>query len=345
MSSQLRTSLAVGLVALVAALWYRSSVMNADAPAPLQPVNIVFVTGGSGPYWQIAANGARAAAKKLSAEVTIKMPSDSESLPEQMEILDGIDGGAVDGVALSPLDAAGQTELVDKLAKDAFVVTFDSDAPDSKRIGYVGTSNFDAGRICARLTREVLPEGGKVAVILANTTKDNLQDRKGGYQVALAQPAASGEEALPEIAVVDFLVDGGDNEKCADLVRKALADHPDLSCFVGMNARHGPILCKVLKEADQLGKIKIIAFDEADETLAGIEDGNIYATVVQDPYRYGYEAVEMLCKLSRSDETQLPIGTTTYSVRVEAIRKDNLKAYREKLKVRQGPESDNQDAA
>jgi ribose transport system substrate-binding protein len=337
MSSQMRTVLIVGLLALVAAGVYRRSVNQAEQPAPLEPVNVVFVTGGSGPYWQIAANGARAAAKDLNADVKIEMPSDAESLPEQAQILEAIDEKSVDGVALSPLDAAGQTELINELATETFVVTFDSDAPDSKRTGYVGTSNYAAGRVCARLAQEAMPEGGEIAVILANTTKDNLQDRKGGFQEIIGQITTANEKnGGPTFAIVETLVDGGDNEKCAELINKAITDHPQLRCFVGMNARHGPILCEVLKKADKLGKIQIIAFDEAEETLDGIEEGNIFATVAQDPFGYGYEAVNMLCKLARADEAQRPIGTTTYSVNVEPIRKDGLKDYRERLKSRQG---------
>jgi ribose transport system substrate-binding protein len=346
MSSQMRTVLIVGLVALLAAGMYRRSVTQSEQPAPLAPVDLVFVTGGSGPYWQIAANGARAAAKELKANVEIEMPSDAESLPEQAKILQAIDEKAVDGVAVSPLDAAGQTELINQLAAETFVVTFDSDAPDSKRTGYVGTSNFAAGRVCARLAQEAMPEGGEIAIILANTTKDNLLDRKGGFQEVIGQITAANEkDGGPKFVIIEILVDDGDDEKCADLIEKALGDHPQLACFVGLNARHGPILCDVLKEKEKLGVIKIIAFDEATETLDGIEDGNIFATVVQDPYRYGYESVAMLCKLARGDEAQRPVGTTTYSVSVHTIRKDTLRLYRETLKRRQEASGPQKDAA
>jgi ribose transport system substrate-binding protein len=337
MSSQMRTVLIVGLLALLAAGMYRRSVTQSEQPAPLKPVEVVFVTGGSGPYWQMAANGALAAAKDLKADVKVEMPSDAESLPEQAKILEAIDEKSVDGVAVSPLDAAGQTELINELATETFVVTFDSDAPDSKRTGYVGTSNYAAGRVCARLAQEAMPEGGEIAIVLANTTKDNLQDRKGGFQEVIGRVTESNEkDGGPTFVIVDTLVDGGDDKKCAELIEKALGDHPQLGCIVGMNARHGPILCDVLKKTDKLGKIKIIAFDEAEETLDGIEEGNIFATVAQDPFGYGYESVAMLCKLARGDEAQRPIGTTTYSVSVKPIRKDGLKEHREKLKSRQG---------
>lgn len=312
------------LVALAGAAWYRQSVFQAPPAAP--PPTIIFITGGSGPYWQQAVSGAKSAADDLTVNLQVKTPPDAESLDQQTEILKKIDPAAVDGVAISPLDAEGQTPVINGLAKQAFVVTFDSDAPDSARQGYVGTSNFGAGRTCARLLPDAVPQGGKVAVILANLTKDNLIDRKGGFQEALGQLAA--DETKPKYEVVDFLVDDGSDERGTELIRETLAKHNDLACFVGMNARHGPLLMRVLKDENQLGKITVIAFDDAPATLEGLAAGDIYATLAQDPFRYGYEAVRMLAELNRADAAYRPLSKTTYSVNVETLRPDGLEAYR-----------------
>lgn len=312
------------LVALAGAAWYRQSVFQAPSTTP--PPAIVFITGGSGPYWQQAVNGAKAAAQDLTVKLQVETPADAESLGQQTAVLEELDPAAIDGVAISPLDAEGQTPLINELAKQAFVVTFDSDAPDSARQGYVGTSNFGAGRTCARLLPEALPQGGKVAVILANLTKDNLIDRKGGFQEALSQLAS--DDAKPKYEVVDFLVDEGSDERGAQLLRETLAKHGDLACFVGMNARHGPLLMRVLKDEDRLGKITVITFDDAPATLDGLAAGHIYATLAQDPFRYGYEAVRMLAELNRADAAYRPVSKTTYSVNVETVRPDGLEEYR-----------------
>jgi ribose transport system substrate-binding protein len=311
------------LVALAGAAWYRQSVFQAPPSAP--PPTIVFITGGSGPYWQQAVNGAKAAADDLTVHLQVETPPDAESLDQQTEMLEGLDPTAIDGVAISPLDAEGQTPLINDLAKQAFVVTFDSDAPGSARQGYVGTSNFGAGRTCARLLPDALPQGGKVAVILANLTKDNLIDRKGGFQEALSQ---LDDDSKPKYEVVDFLVDDGSDERGTELIRETLAKHDDLACFVGMNARHGPLLMRVLKDENRLGKITLITFDDAPATLDGLAAGHIYATLAQDPFRYGYEAVRMLADLNRADAAYRPVSKTTYSVNVETVRPDGLKEYR-----------------
>ena len=96
-------------------------------------------------------------------------------------------------------------------------------------------------------------------------------------------------------------------EKCGDNIRETIAKHPDLACIVGMNARHGPTLLKVLGELNKLGQIKLITFDDAEETLGGIEAGHIFATMAQDPYKYGYESVISLAALCRGDDVSIPV--------------------------------------
>jgi ribose transport system substrate-binding protein len=243
------------------------------------------------------------------------------------------------GVAVSPIDAERQTPLINQMIRrDKKVVTFDSDAPLSDRQSYIGTNNFGAGNTCAILVREALPEGGKIALLLANLTKQNMLDRKEGFEQRLAEFGEGDDAERPQFEIVAELVDDGDAEKCRENIRQALGEHPDLTCFVGMTARHGPILLDVLKELDKLGQIKLITFDDDDETLAGIEAGHIYATVAQDPYKYGYEAVSTLASLCRGDESGLPVvGRGSIFVDAEPIRQDNLDDFRARLKARQEP--------
>ncbi len=328
-------------VALLGATWYRGRVYQ-EPPKPETP-NLVFVTGGSGPFWQIAINGAKAAARDLKAELKVEMPAD-ESLEEQFEILTRVRMLNPDGLAISPLDAERQTNVINQFAAETNVVTFDSDAPLSERQCYVGTSNYSAGELCANLVHQAVPNGGEVAVLLANRTKDNLIDRQQGFQDAINELHQSTEEADapgPTYDVVGYFVDDGDSDKSAQVIREVLTQHPNLACFVGMNAQHGPILLRVLKQEGKLGQVKLVTFDEEEATLNGVASGDIFATIAQDPYRYGYEAVRMLTSLHGSGPSPIPIvGNGSILVEAEAINKDNLAKFRQRLKSRMKPETE-----
>jgi ribose transport system substrate-binding protein len=323
-------------VLVAAAIYYRQRVYSEPPPTPA--VQVAFVTGGTGPYWNLTVDGAKAAAAKHNVDLVVEMPPDGESVEQQMGILGKLDMTKIDGIAISPLDADGQTDLINQLVRrEKKVVTFDSDAPLSTRQSHVGASNFAAGRICARLVSEALPDGGKITVLAANLTKDNVIDRKSGFQERIAQMADDVPEGSPlKYVVVGYLVDNGQKAKCEQNIRDTLKEHPDLAGIVGLNAAHGPILLAVLKELDQLGKVTLITFDDADETLKGVEEGHIYATLAQDPYRYGYEAVTTLAMLCSGDETSLPIvGRGSTYLSTEPIRQENLEEFRSKLKSRQ----------
>lgn len=339
MKTQRILLLAVLLVAAIAVLVYRSNVLSEPESGP-KP-NFVVVTGGSGPYWQLIASGARAAARDLGVGLDVKMPEHDEDYESQAQILREIDPKAVDGIALSPLDAKTQTHLINRLSQDTFVVTIDSDAPLSTRLSYVGASNLGAGQKCAQLTREALPEGGKVAVLMANMSKDNLLDRKEGFESWLSEKPVSESDAVANIEVVGYYVDEGDDQRCKEQIRQLIKEHDDLACIVGMNARHGPILVSVLDDAHKLGQIKLITFDAPEKTLAGIEAGYIFGTIAQDPYQYGYEATSLLESYRRRPRQQLPPPgiLNTVNINTIVVRKDNVSEYRRQLAQRLGEAS------
>ena len=330
--------LAIAVGATGMALWYRQQVVH-EKPIPTTP-KLAFVTGGSGPYWQLTAEGARAAAESLQCELDVELPKDDESLDQQMTILTGLDFDRLDGVAISPLNAEGQTNFINRIQQHTNVVTFDSDAPHSLRRGHVGTSNYGAGGTCAQLVREALPEGGEVLVLMANLTKENMIDRKIGFEETLNKSSPESDEtteneeesASPKYDVVGFLIDNGDSTTSKENIQTTLKSHPDLACIVGMNSQHGAIIMEVLDEEKKLGQIKVVTFDAEPETLAGLEAGNIFATIAQDPYKYGYEATRMLAELSRSGDDELPIvGGGTININAEPIHQNELQAFKDRL--------------
>lgn len=326
-------------IALVSAGWFRLQTMEGGPTKPQQVPTIVFLTGGSGPYWQLTSLGAEAAAAELGVELDIKMPSGDEDIGEQTQMLVKLKPDNLGGVAVSPLNAEGQTRLINRLAERTNVVTFDSDAELSNRKCYVGTNNYSAGRLCANLVAEALPSGGEVAVLMTHLTKSNLIDRKIGFEERLQSGGAEKEGETPsgKYTIVDYLVDDGSKAKCFHMTRKVMDSHPDLKCIVGMNAQHGPILLNVLKEAGKLGQITLVTFDEEEATLQGIEDGHIYATVAQDPYMFGYEAIRMLTRLYGGDEMAMPIvGQSSVHVSATPVKKENLQEFRKLLKERLG---------
>jgi ribose transport system substrate-binding protein len=96
-------------------------------------------------------------------------------------------------------------------------------------------------------------------------------------------------------------------------------------CMVGLWAYNPPAILSALKDSkNQLGKVKVVGFDENKDTLQGIADGHIYATVVQDPFGFGYESVRLMASVGKGDRSVLPKGGIMY-VPHRVISKDGGK--------------------
>src|SRR5262249_51217983 len=76
--------------------------------------------------------------------------------------------------------------------------------------------------------------------------------------------------------------------------------------MVGLWAYNPPAILSAAKEQNRLGQVKIVAFDEHPETLQAIAEGQIYATVVQNPYEFGYQSVKTMAALAKGDKSVIP---------------------------------------
>ena len=140
---------------------------------------IGFVTNGIASFWVIAEAGARAAAAELGVNVEVRMPPSPE-VENQKRMLEELATLEVDGVAVSPIDPDNQNDLLNMVAENTNLITHDSDAPKSNRLGYVGMSNYSAGRMCGELVKEALPDGGSLIIFVGRLEQLNARQRRQG---------------------------------------------------------------------------------------------------------------------------------------------------------------------
>src|SRR5690606_22077566 len=129
--------------------------------------------------------------------------------------------------------------------------------------------------------------------------------------------------------VVGTYTDDGDATKAKANVEDALNRHPDLVGVVGFFQYNPPACVQGLKSKGRLGEVKVIGFDEHEDTLAGIAAGTVAGTVVQNPYEYGYQAIQMLKHLHDGDAA-LPEGGVL-EIPARTIEPANLEDFRAEL--------------
>jgi ribose transport system substrate-binding protein len=304
-------------------------------------LKIAFVSNGVASFWNIAATGVKAAGDKLGVDAQTFMPV--EGISDQKRIIEDLLTRGIDGIAVSPIDPANQTELLNTAAKRTKLITHDSDAPSADRLVYIGMDNYKAGRLCGDLVREAMPGGGTVMIFIGRLEQDNAKRRRQGtIDAILGRPENPGNFDPPGAVVegggykiLGTLTDQFDRAKGKANAEDTLAKHPDLGCMVGLFAYNPPLLLEALAQADKLGKVRVVAFDEDDATLAGIQKGSVHGTVVQNPYMYGHKSVEVLTAVLKGDASALPAGKFI-DIPARQIRKNNVDEFWADLKAKVG---------
>jgi ribose transport system substrate-binding protein len=159
----------------------------------------------------------------------------------------------------------------------------------------------------------------------------------GGGSEAEA-PAASSTDARSanypltagKYTILGILTDNKDHTRAKGNAEDTLANHPDIACMVGLWAYNPPAILSAVKGAGKEGQVKIVAFDEQDDTLAGIAEGHIHGTIVQQPFLFGYRSVEYLAAMARGQEVEIPESGKIF-VPHTVIQQDNVAEFRQRV--------------
>jgi ribose transport system substrate-binding protein len=293
---------------------------------PSGNVQLAFVTNNTSDFWTIARKGTEKADAELNdVTVEFRVPSDGTAA-EQKRLLDDLLAKGVDGIAVSPVDPENQTQALNETAKRVLVVTQDSDAPKSDRAFYVGTDNVAAGRVAGGLVKEALPQGGKIMLFVGKLDARNAQERLQGIREALQGS---------NVEILDVRTDDTDRVRAKSNVSDTLVRHPDVAGLVGLWSYNGPAIVNAVRDANKVGQVKIIAFDEEDETLGGVKQGAIYATVVQQPFEFGYQAIKLMQQYLKGDKSAVP-ATKQIFVPTLIVKQDSVDEFTKKINQLRG---------
>lgn len=289
-------------------------------------LKLAFVTNNASDFWTIARKGTEKAASEYNdISVEFKIPAEGTAA-DQKRVLDDLVATGIDGIAVSPVDPANQTDYINELAKKTLVITQDSDAPNSQRSVYVGTNNVEAGKQAGNLIKEALPNGGKIMLFVGKSDAQNAKERIQGIKESLQGS---------KVEVLDVRTDDTDHARAKSNAADTLVKYQDVAALVGIWSYNGPAIVNAVKEAGKTGQVKIIAFDEEDDTLAGVKDGSIYGTIVQQPFEFGYQAIKLLRAIKNGDQSVIPASKQIFVPTLE-IKKDNVDDFAAKLKTLRG---------
>ena len=304
--------------------------------------NFAFITNGVADFWEHARAGAMKAGEELGVEVDVIMPN---SMTDQTRKIEDLITRGVDGVAISPIDPTNQGEILNEAAAATNLITHDSDAPGSNRLVYIGMDNYDAGLMCGRTLRKAMTDGGSVMIFVGRLDQDNAKRRRQGFIDGLLDRKPdpthndpSGKEVKSDdgkFVVLGTMTDQFDRAKAKANVEDTVTRYPEIAGMVGLFEYNPPLIMEALERTGKLGKVKIMGFDENTSTLQGIKDGTVVATVVQNPYQYGYKSIEMLNELYKGNKSVIP-ESKFVDIPARVIDQSNVDAFQQEIKDRLG---------
>lgn len=275
------------------------------------------------PVFQVAWLGAQAGAADLGKgkiEVQRFAPVKSDAV-EQAQIIESLIERKVDGIAISVNDADALQPSIDKAVDAGIpVVTFDSDAPKSKRLSCYSTNNGSSGKTMGENLVKYMGTKGKIAILMGTPGAPNLEERKKGLLSYLKD--------YPDIAVVatEFCYD--DVNKGVTVMEAVMQAHPDLKGWVLAGSwaiftpAPGPFAAK------KPGDLTVIAFDALPEELEYLRQGYVQVLLGQKLWGWGYESVRALMAITEGKQPEMVIDSG-----LDIVTKENVEEYARKWKT------------
>jgi ribose transport system substrate-binding protein len=264
-----------------------------------QDKTIAFVVNGPSDFWKIMeAAVAKAQTELPGFELQFIYPERADAAV-QRRMMDDLVAAGVDAIAVSVVDPPTSTDAINNVAaQDVPVFTFDSDATQSNRVAYIGSSNTELGTAAGELMKTAMAgKEGKCIGFVGLPGADNAKERINGYNAAVAGTG---------LELIDVRGDDIDQTRARANVDDILVADPDVNCMVGFYSYNPPRIYEALRDAGKLGQITVVGFDEDPITLGAVAEGSFAGTVVQQPFAWGYDGSKLIASYLAGDMSGVP---------------------------------------
>ena len=308
---------------------------SCQTPYHDQKERYVFVASNVNlPYWQEAQAGLMDAAQQMGVKAELTGPEKFDP-PEQLRDFQKVMESKPAGILVSVTRPELLNDAINNaIAQGIPVIAVDSDAPNSKRVMFVGTDNYRAGSESAKRMSDILKGQGQVVVITV-PGQFNMDERLRGVNDTLKK--------YPGIKIVQTIDDKGDPRIANDMVSALLKGKAKIDGMICLEASGGSGAAEALHRLDT--KVPIVGFDKDPETLDWIDRDGITATVTQKPYVMAYYAIKFADDLHHNAVHEFKDWRTAPTAPIPTfvdtgtaiIDKSNVKTFRDTMAAHPKP--------
>jgi ribose transport system substrate-binding protein len=264
-------------------------------------LKFVFIPKLVHPWYKDVELGAQFAINELKKEgIKVEMKWDAPAtadIQEQIKKIEANISSRPDGLAIACLDPATDTQVINDAIKAGIkVTTFDTDAPDSNRILYVGhNGDYDDGYKSGEIIAKKIGGKGEVGVMVGSLAAPNHVNRVKGFKDAIAK--------FKDISIVFEQADNDDIQKAMDMTEAALQAHPNIKGIYCNNASNGIGAPRAIKNAGLAGKVVLVVDSLMPEEIQLLKEGVITMGNAQRQWDIGYWTVKYLVALNENHTT------------------------------------------
>jgi len=261
-------------------------------PEGAKTINITMVAKSStNPVFISAKIGAESAAEELSEKYSMidvnvqwRTPKFESALGQEERILNAIEE-RTHAIIVSCSDDSILTSAINAAVDSGIaVMTFDSDAPNSKRFAFYGPNDEEIGENVMNELAKLIGEEGQIAILGGNKSGPNIQNRVKGVLKAAKN--------YSNINIVGEFYHPENADEAAQEVLRVNALYPDLKGWAMVGG--WPFFNDKLMGEIETGKFKIVAVDALPVQLPYVEKGIVYALFGQPTFKWGKVCVEKI---------------------------------------------------
>lgn len=249
------------------------------------------------PTMQDAAAGTRYAAAELRAsglEVELREVQGRDTL-QVLRQIDELTAWGANGLSIAAGNAPELVQRIDELHRQGIpVVTFNTDAPDSRRLCFVGMDNYRAGQTAAGLIRHMLPGGGLVLPIAGHVNNSAHNSRLRGFLDTLK--GGGDIQLLPSQPCFDR------DDYAHEITQHTLRENPSLACvYITSNGQRG--VCRAIDDERRKGRVRVVAYDLNAPNRQLLKSGDLSFVLDQMAFQQGSRPLHILYHYLLSGET------------------------------------------
>ena len=273
------------------------------------------------PFFIDMQKGAEESAEKLDIHLIVQGAEREVDVEKQMQIIENLIQRRVDAICLAP---SGSKEVVPGILKankaGIPVLTVDTrvDTNALNEAGgfvetYIGSDNYEGGRIAGEYIAEQLGGRGKVAILEGIPGHETGDQRLRGFRSSIEQHS--------HLEIVISLTANWERDQGFNVFQNILQSHPNVQALFACNDLMALGAIEAIDAAGRRGEIIVVGFDALNDAKKAIEEGTMNGSVAQYPFDMGRLAIENAYRLIKGNKIDKNIP-----VKIGLITKQNMDA-------------------